>query len=60
MVLVDLLYFFGVSWHGWLIPFLPSWFLADGLERHRATASGPFLVQGIDRFLILKLQPALS
>lgn len=31
--------FFGVSWHGWLIPCLPSWFLADGLER-RATAPG--------------------
>lgn len=45
---VDLFYFFGVSWHGWLIPCLPSWFLVDGLEPHRATASGPFLTQGID------------
>lgn len=40
--------FFGISWHRWLIPCLPSWFLADGLEHHHATASGPFLMQGID------------
>lgn len=37
---VDLLYFFGDSWHGWLIPCLPSWFPADGLKHHHATAFG--------------------
>lgn len=46
---VDLLCFFGFSWHGWLIPCLPSWFFADGLEEHHhATASGPSLTQVTD------------
>lgn len=44
----ELLYFFRVSWHRWLILCLPCWFLVDGLECCRATAPGPFLTQGID------------